>query len=83
MFAKEQMRQIFHFHVRKRTDRPTGEADDASVRTYLIRMLEMAGLDSSLMFLLVKLCSAYRYEPRRLTCALVQEQLNCDVLFWE
>lgn len=53
------------------------------MRCYLIRVLEMAGLDSSLMFLLLKLCSAYRYEPRRLTCALVQEQLDCDVLFWE
>ena len=53
------------------------------MNAYLIRLLEMAGLDSSLMFLLGKLCTAYRYEPRRLAYSLVKEQLDCDVLFWD
>ena len=50
---------------------------------HLIPMFEMAGLDALHLFLLHKLCSAYRCEPRRLTCALVQEELDCAVLFWD
>lgn len=50
---------------------------------HLIPAFEMAGLDSLHLFLLYKLCSAWRLEQRRLTCALIQEELDCTVMFWE